>query len=242
MKKILALTAGLLFSLAIQPAFAQQTKGVIISLTGSGEVRADNDQAMASFFIEEQDKDKAVAASRVNQKMKQGTELLKKLDPEGKYATHGYYTYPVYQEPTTANRARILTGWRVGQYLELTTKNLLQLPASVAAVQSVLALNGLTFGLAPETAKNLEAKRLTAAYDNVQEKVQIVAHAMGRNPAEASIESLDFDASNNRVQPQPRMFAAVSPMMAKGNAVEETSFEPGQTVLSATVAVKIRFH
>lgn len=242
MKKILLITAVLLSGLAMQAAVAQQTKGVTVALTGAGEVRADNDQAVASFFIEEQDKDKAAAASRVNQKMKQGTEILKKLDPDGKYATHGYYTYPIYQEPTAANKTRTLTGWRVGQYLELTTKNLLQLPANVAAVQSVLALNGLNFGLAPDTTKNLEAKRLTAAYDNVQEKVQIVARAMGRNPAEASIESLDFDAANNHLQPQPRMFAAVSPMMAKVNAVEETSFEPGQTVLSATVAAKIRFN
>lgn len=239
MKKIFVLTVFMLFSLALVPALAQQTKGVVIALTGTGEVRADNDLAVASFFIEEQDKDKSAAASRVNQKMKQGTEILKKLDPDASYATRGYTTYPVYQEPTAANKARTLTGWRVGQTLELTTRNLLQLPANVAAVQAVLALNGLHFGLAPETTKALETRRLTAAVDNMQEKIQIVAQALGRNPTQASIESLDFDGTSNSMQPQPRLFSA---MMEKSRAVEETSFEPGQTVLNATVAAKIRFN
>ena len=131
MKKIIVFTFIALLS---QVVLAQQTKGTIISVSGTGEVTAENDQAKATFFIEEQDKDKGVAASRVNQKMKDGTELLKKMDPDGKYATRGYYTYPVYSDQTSASKPRTLTGWRVGQYLDLTTKNIIQLPATVAAV------------------------------------------------------------------------------------------------------------
>ena len=241
MKKIALVTFVAMLSVLTIPAVAQQTKGTIIAVSGTGEVSAENDQAKASFFIEEQDKDKAVAASRVNQKMKDGTDILKKLDPDGKLATHGYYTYPVYTEPTSSNKPRVLTGWHVGQYLELTTKNIVQLPATVAAVQQVLALNGLNFGLSEDVAKNLEAKRLDAAYKNLHERVQIIAKAMGRDPADSSIETLDFDASTGHFQPQPRMFAAAS-MMAKGNAVQETSFEPGETTLTASVIAKIKFN
>jgi uncharacterized protein YggE len=241
MKKIVVITSIVMMSLLSVSALAQQTKGTIIAVSGTGEVTAENDQAKASFFIEEQDKDKAVAASRVNQKMKDGTEILKKLDPDGKFATHGYYTYPVYTEPTSSNKSRVLTGWRVGQYLELTTKSIVQLPATVAAVQQVLALNGLNFGLSEEVTKNLEAKRLEAAYKNLHERVQIIAKAMGRDPADSSIEALDFDSSAGHFQPQPRMYAAAS-MMAKGSAVQETSFEPGETTLTATVVAKIKFN
>jgi uncharacterized protein YggE len=240
MKKNALIFSVLIMSLLSMPVLAQQTKGTIIAVSGTGEVTAENDQAKASFFIEEQDKDKAVAASRVNQKMKDGTDILKKLDPDGKLATHGYYTYPVYTEPGSSNKPRVLTGWRVGQYLELTTKNIVQLPATAAAVQQVLALNGLNFGLSDEVAKNLEAKRLDAAYKNLHERIQIIAKAIGRDPADSSIESLDFDGSSGHFQPQPRMFAAA--MMAKGNAVQETSFEPGETTSTATVIAKIKFN
>ena len=223
------------------PVFAQITNGTLVSVSGVGEASAENDQAKATFFVEEQDKDKGVAAGRVNQKMRDGTELLKKMDPDGKFATRGYYSYPVYADQVSSSKSRNLVGWRIGQYLDLTTKNIQQLPASVAAVQQNLALNGLIFSLSDEVAKNLEAKRLEAAYKNLQERVQVIARAMGRNPAAAAIENLDFDGASNHFQPQPRMFAATS-MMAKGTAVQETSFEPGDTTLSATVTAKIRFN
>lgn len=147
MKKIIVITSVIWLVLSGQPALAQQTKGTIVSVSGTGEVIIENDEAKATFFIEEQDKDKSTAANRVNQKMREGTELLKKMDPDGKYATRGYYTYPVYSEQTSGNKPRNLVGWRVGQYLDLTTKNILQLPATVAAVQQTLALNGLNFSL-----------------------------------------------------------------------------------------------
>lgn len=236
MKKFLVISAVL--ALTSISAFAQQTKGTVVSVSGTGEVRADNDQAHASFFIEEQDKDKDAAASRVNQKMKQGTEILKKMDPDGKYATRGYYTYPVYSE---VNKSRTITSWRVGQSLELTTSHLQQLPATAAAVQQVLALNGISFGLSEATTKSLEAKRLEAAYQNLQERVQVIAKALGRDPADSTIESLDVDSASAHFQPLPRAFAA-APMMAKGAAVQETSFEPGDTVLSANIVAKIKFN
>jgi len=128
MKKMIAIFAVTLTALSAQSALAQQTKGTVVSVSGTGEVVAENDQAKVTFFIEEQDKDKAVAASRVNQKMKEGTELIKKLDPDGKLATRGYYTYPVYPDQTSSSKPRNIIGWRVGQYLDLTTKNILQLP------------------------------------------------------------------------------------------------------------------
>jgi predicted secreted protein len=241
MKKMIAIFAVTLTALSAQSALAQQTKGTVVSVSGTGEVVAENDQAKATFFIEEQDKDKAAAASRVNQKMKEGTELIKKLDPDGKLATRGYYTYPVYPDQTSSSKPRNIIGWRVGQYLDLTTKNILQLPAAVAAVQQTLALNGLNFSLAEETVKNLEAKRVNAAYKNLGERVQLIAKAMGRDVADSALESLDFVGSDNHFAPQPRMFAAAAPMM-KGSAVQETSFEPGETILTTTIVAKIKFN
>ena len=58
MKIFFVVTAVLVLSAFNPTAMAQQTRGTVISVSGSGEVRADNDVAHASFFIEEQDKDK----------------------------------------------------------------------------------------------------------------------------------------------------------------------------------------
>jgi uncharacterized protein YggE len=237
MKKIILLMSILLCT----QVFAQQTKGTVVMVSGSGEVKADNDQAVATFFVEEQNADKVVAASRVNQKMKQGTEIVKKADPEGKLATRGYYTYPIYSETSSTNKARVITGWRVGQYLDLTTKNIQQLASTVAAAQQVLALNGVSFGLSDEAMQRLDAVRLDSAYKNMQERAHIIAKAMGRTLNDASIESLDVDGVG-ATHPEPRMFAAAP--MAKNmlGAVPETNFEAGESTLTARVVGKIKFN
>ncbi|PRC91707.1 SIMPL domain-containing protein [Solimicrobium silvestre] len=240
MKKLFITATVVLCYLFSTQVFAQQTKGSLIVVSGTGEVKAENDQANATFFIEEQDKDKAAAAGRVNKKMKDGTEILKKADPEAKLATRGYYTYPVYSDTLSSAKTRTITGWRVGQYLELTTKNIQQLPATVAAAQQTLALNGLSFGLSDATMQRLDAARLEAAYKNMQERVQAIAKAMGRDAASAVIETLDFDGTASH--PEPRMFAAAAPMMARSNSVPETNFEAGESTLTAKVVAKIKFN
>jgi uncharacterized protein YggE len=78
--------------------------------------------------------------------------------------TQGYYTYPVYAEerplPNGQPARQRVTGWRVGQYVQMTTTSLDKLPKTVAAAQKVLALNNLQFGLTPETTRKLDEARL----------------------------------------------------------------------------------
>jgi uncharacterized protein YggE len=87
-------------------AFADQRR--LDCGAGVWKVKHVNDQATITLSVEEVDKDKALAASRVNQKMKQGLEIVKKADPQASLQTQGYYTYPVYPEevaPPQASRA-----------------------------------------------------------------------------------------------------------------------------------------
>ena len=80
------------------PAESLPTAGALVVVPAFGEVKHANDQAIAILAIEEQDKDKTAAASRVNQKMKQGIDIVKKQDPQASLKTQGYYTYPVYPD------------------------------------------------------------------------------------------------------------------------------------------------
>ena len=72
----------LLFSAVSAIGAEQPLPGTLVSVQALGEVMADNDEAHATFFVEEQDKDKGAAASRVNQKMRLGMDALKKEDPQ----------------------------------------------------------------------------------------------------------------------------------------------------------------
>lgn len=233
--------------LTASSAFAQSTSGTLVVVPAFGEVVHANDQAVASFTIEEQDKDKAVAASRVNQKMKQGMEIIRRADPQASLKTEGYYTYPVYAErrplPDGSAPKPQITGWRVGQNLQVKTTDLAGLPKMAAAAQKVLALSSLNFGLAPATLRKLDDERIAATYKNLNERIASIAAAMGRNRAEATLDTVDFEGSGNYAG-QDR---AASPMamksmrMNESASVAEPSFEPGETTLQMNVVGKVRF-
>jgi uncharacterized protein YggE len=237
---------------ALLPSYAQsgvQTTGTLVIVPAYGEVTQPNDEARASFMVEEQDKDKAAAASRVNLKMKQGAEIIRVTDPQAKLKTHGYYTYPVYADepapprPASGSRTRQPVGWRVGQYLEVTTLNLSALPKTVAAAQKLLALNGLQFGLSDVATGKLDRQRIEASYQHLNERIAAIAKAMGRNPADAMLETLDFEVSG-AYAPQADAARAKTMSMAAGREVapvEEPSFEPGETTLQMRVVGKVKF-
>jgi predicted secreted protein len=223
-----------------------QTSGTTIVVPAFGEVKHVNDEAHVTLMIEEQDKDKAAAASRVNQKMKQGIDIVKREDPQASLRTRGYYTYPIYPEdqPRAAGKTRQPTGWRVGQYLEMTTRNLTALPKTVAAAQRLLAINGLYFGLSEATSKQLDERRIAATYQNLTERIASIAKAMGRNTSDAVLDTVDFEASGAYAQQAdasaPKMMTR-SAAMPEAAPIEEPSFEPGETTLQMRLVGKVRF-
>lgn len=224
-----------------------QTNGVMVVVPAFGEVKHVNDQARMTFTVEEQDKDKALAATRVNRKMKQGTDLLKQQDPQANLQTRGYYTYPVYPEETQSrvntNKPRQPTAWRVGQYLDVTTTNLSTLPKTVAVVQSVLGLSNLNFGLSDATCKKMDDQRIAATYLILNQRIGSIARAMGRSESDAVLDTIDFEGSGNYA---PESAMPKSSMMVRAASMEsvpvvEPSFEPGETTMTMRVVGKVRF-
>jgi len=222
-----------------------QTAGTLVIVPAYGEVRQVNDEAHVVFMVEEQDRDKTVAASRANQKMKQGADILKREDPQGILQTRGYYTYPVYPDepPRPGSKSRQAIGWRVGQYLELKTTNIERLPKTVAAAQKVLALSGIQFGLSEAASKKLDGQRIDAAYKNLLDRIAAISKAMGRNPADAVIDTVDFEATGAYAQEDARGGAKMAMRAAAAEAapVEEPNFEPGEAILRMHVVGKVRF-
>lgn len=239
MRKLFVVTFLALLPLSVLAQQTAQTSGTLVVLPASGEVHQANDQATLLFAVEEQDRDQAAAASRVNRKMKQGADILKRRDPSAQLKTGSYSSYPVYAqpEPRTGGGLREPSGWRVRQTMEMVTSDLGKLPDTVSAAQGVLALVSLHFGLADTTARKLDEERIAATWRNLGERIAAVARAMGRNASDATLESLDFDAPGMAA---PAGFAARA-MAAPGAAVEAPSFEPGETTLQMHAVGKIRF-
>ncbi|QOY93246.1 SIMPL domain-containing protein [Massilia sp. UMI-21] len=235
-----------------QPVATPSTAGTLVVVPAFGEVKHANDQATVTFAVEEHDKDKNAAAARVNRKMKEGTEIVRRADPKAELKTMGYYTYPVYPEvppmpqPSVRTPAKpVPVAWRVGQYLEVKTTSLDTLPKTAAAAQKVLQINSVNFGLSPELEKRLDDQRIAATYRNLNERIASIASAMGRKPLDAVLDTVDFEGSGNYAGDAQ---GAAAPMMMRANAkremsdaMPEPSFEPGETTLQMRLVGKVRF-
>ncbi|NUU03680.1 SIMPL domain-containing protein [Herbaspirillum robiniae] len=249
----LMLGAALAAACIAAQAQSVQTTGTTVVVPATGELSVPNDQARVTLQVEEQDKDKTAAASRVNLKMKQGIDALKRQDPQATLKSYGYYTYAIYAEPqpVTAQqprqpaKARPIVGWRVGQYLDMTTQNLAQLPKTVSSAQSLLSLNGLQFGLSPAATKKLDAALFDATYKNLEERVSFISASMHRSPADAVLETVDFEGSGNyaapAAAPMAKMAMMRSDMAQEAASVAEPSFEPGESTVSMRLVGKVRF-
>jgi predicted secreted protein len=246
--------------LALNAAHAQNapaaatTSGTLIIVPAFGEVKHVNDEATVTFTVEEQDKDRAAAQARVNQKMKQGTDIVRREDPRAELKTVNYYSYPVYpevpdnpQRPLASQAARrIPIGWRVGQYLEVKTHNLDNLPKTAAAAQKVLGISNIDYHLSPELTKKLDDERIAATYRNLNERIASIARAMGRNPADAVIDTVDFEGSGHYAGGQSEAAAPMAMAMMRGKRADsaempEPSFEPGETRLEMRLVGKVKF-
>lgn len=252
-KSLVAVALVLAFSAAhAQTLPAPATSGTLVVVPAFGEVKHANDQAIITFAVEEHDKDKNAAADRVNRKMKEGTEIVRRADPNAELKTQGYYTYPVYPEvpPQPVGRTTqqpvkpVPIAWRVGQYLEVKTTNLAALPKTAAAAQKVLQINGVNFGLSPALEKRLDDQRIAATYQNLNERIVSIAKAMGRQPADAVLDTVDFEGSGNyagdmAAAPQAMMMRSAKREMA--DEMSEPSFEPGETTLQMRLVGKVKF-
>lgn len=239
MTKVHQLAMAVVLGTCALGAQAIQTGGSAVHVQAVGEVASANDQAQLVLSVEEQDKDKAIAASRVNTTMKLGTDRLRSMDASAQLKTQGYYTYPVYAEAQPkAGQAREIVGWRVGQRLAVTTQNIAGLPKLVAAVQGTLALSDIRFGLSPAAQKQHDAAVLASAYKNLSERASALAAAMGRNPADLVLEVVDLTPAGHAA---PQLMMARASMKADSESgVAEPSFEPGESVMSQEITGKFR--
>ncbi len=219
------------------------TAGTLVTLSASGEVKHANDQAHLTLRLDEQDKDRSAAVSRLNQKMKQGIALVKRDDSAALLTTRGYSTTPIYpDEPQKASaKLRQIIGWRVSQSLDVMTTNLTGLPALVADAQTLYALQGLSFSLTEPAVRKLDEERIQIAWRNLNARITAVTKAMGRSSADATIESVDVDSSANYAT-QQRNAVPMAMMRSAGDAmpIENPDFEPGETALSLQVSAKVR--
>ena len=236
MRQILAIAALALAASA--PTLAQQSlplppAGTLVLMTGAAEVELANDEAVANFFYEAQDADLTRAQSLVNQRVGDGTAVLKRADPKAQIETSGYSSYPVYSSGSN----RTITGWRVRQGVTVRTENLAALPKTVAAAQPLLALGGVEFRLSKAARDKVEAQLIQLAIANLNSRFTAAGQSMGVPPTRIRVEEINFGV-REAAPPQPMMMRSA---MQSSDAVTPPTFESGRSIERLSVTGKARF-
>lgn len=239
----------LLFIPLAQAQTIPSTQGTSMTIAAVGEVTHTNDQASLSFSAEAEDQNETVAASKVNQKMKEATALIKRLDPNAKLETSGYHTYPIYPSIESSTRTKQQTSrpirWRISQSLQVTTTSLTSLSKTVATVQGVVSFMGINFGLSERASQQLDQEKLAMAYHHLTQRIAAIAEAINVDKSRATIDKIDFATHDDDNGPIPRIMRMSAPvaadMMQRDNSVIEPSFEPGETTVKIRIIATVVF-
>jgi predicted secreted protein len=228
------LVLAVLIACAASAAFAQSpapAPGTLVVMNASAEVEVPNDEAVANFFFEAQDADLARAQAQVNQRVAEGTALLKRADPRAQLETTGYSSFPVYGQN---NRTQV--GWRVRQGVSLRTLDLAALPKTVAAAQPQLSLGSIDFRLSRAARERVEAELIQQAIGNLNARVAAAAQALGVPRERVRLEEVNFVGREGGPVPVMARMAA-SPM---ADSMPAPAFESGRSTERVFVTGRAR--
>ncbi|MBC3882060.1 SIMPL domain-containing protein [Undibacterium sp. LX40W] len=233
---------ALFCSMNVAPA-QELGKDSRLLIAGTSSLKFKNDRAVAWFSITEEGKDKEVAASAVNKRAKLILDQLKTNYQEVEVTTSSYSVESIEEEvetqisPTKKTLKSQRIGWRVRQSVSMRTTALDTLPKLISEFQQKMELDSLGFELSEAAQKRAEKDRLDAAYQNLFERMNVVAQIMGKKSADFLIDSIDFDGIESRSGRYQTVTVSASSVRRKGF---EPSFEPGTTNVEARVEARVR--
>lgn len=179
---------------------------VEFSIAASASVATDTVVAILSRQMEGENA--AAMADQVNKAVTQSVKQIKQI-PDIKVETADYQTTPLYQDDR-------LVGWRVRQSIRLESSNLPKLSSLLGELQQNLNLDGINYGVKPESMKRAEDALIEQALASFQQRAEKVTQGLGR----ARYRIVALQITNNAMPVQPIMMAARPMAMAEGPTVE----------------------
>ncbi len=225
----------LLFMVLLVPALRAQDHASIptLSVTGTGEVRAQPDQAIVRLGVTQEGTTAREAQQKANSVAQAILTSLRQLGIDSKQIQTSQLTlYPVYThngpEPVRSEPPRI-AGYRASNILSVTVDKIEQVGQVVDAGLKAGSnqVEGITFGLKDDTATRQQA--LTQAAGEARRKAETIAKALNVQ-LEGIHEVIEGGVS---VMPVREMM-----MMARADA--STPVAPGEVTVNATLTVKYR--
>ncbi|HFC52992.1 MAG TPA: DUF541 domain-containing protein [Gammaproteobacteria bacterium] len=170
-----------------------------VSLGAEASEEIANDTLVAILYLQQQGRNAAQVAERVNQAIAWGIERARERAAGIKIQTLGYQTSPVYQNGK-------LTGiWRIRQSLRLESKDSALLSELLGELQERLAIQHIGYQLSEESRGQAEQRLTEAAIASFKRKALLVARQF--DARDYRIVSVNISPAGSRGRPIPMRYA-----------------------------------
>ncbi len=211
--------------------FAQSTQETlydVIRLSTQASVEVDNDLMVVTLAVQEEDKDAAVLANKVNETMTWALEILDSYESIA-VRSRNYQTFPKYDSTKT----RQLVGWRANQSIELETDNFAAAGKAIQTLQERLQVKNINLSVKPATRENAADVLIENALNAFKDRAALVQ----RNFNSGGFRILELDISSNRSAPISRNARVMTLESSSSLSVESA---PAIAAGSSTVQVQIQ--
>lgn len=226
--------AGLLSVQLTMPVQAQtmnETLYNVINLTSEASAEIDNDLMIATLVVQQEDKDPAVLADKVNSTMAWAVDLLRPFETLS-IKTRDYQTYPRYD----TSQVRRLIGWRATQTLQLETEDFGAAGQAIQQLQEKLQVQGIRLMTKDSTREKASDKLIDEALNAFKDRAELVQKNLGSS----GYRILDVNIQTG--QSNAPMFNARAEMadVMRSSVAAEPVVEPGSSRVTVQVFGRVQ--
>ncbi|MDH5358397.1 MAG: SIMPL domain-containing protein [Gammaproteobacteria bacterium] len=192
-----------------------------ISLQAIAVNNVANDVLVATLVVQENGKNPAKLAQRVNQKM---TQVLDKVAQIRGIVSHttNYNSHPIYKNGQ-------INSWEVSQQLRLTSQNYDQLGKVIADLNELTTVQSMVFSVSDEVIDSIKEELTKQAITKFRAKATLIAKQFGKTNYRLVHVSVD----GNQPIPRPMMEKA---LMSDSHSATSPALSAGINKVSVTVS------
>lgn len=224
---------GLAAGLAMAPAavIASEHEPVfdVYSLSASAQGDVDNDLLRAELVVEDEDRDAAALANRINAAMGWALNEMLKF-PTVEEETAQYSTWPQYER----KQNRII-GWHASQVLKLESSDFDAARKAIKVLQERLQVRSMMLTTRVATRQAREDELISEALDAFRERALQIQLTMGAQ----DFRIMQVDVQTSDRQPSYRSMER-GYSMAESKVAAEPAIAPGTSNVRVTVSGRIQ--
>ena len=221
--------ASLLYFL-ISPVIAHDNEPLFnqVNLQAQSERDIPNDQLTVLLAVEEEGKEAAKIANKINKDMEWALNIAgKHNDIESRSLS--YNTYPIYDK-------RTVIGWRAIQQLELKSTSITELSELVGELQDRLQVKNMKFNPTRETRVRYENELIEEAMLAFKQRIEIVKKHMD----EKNVRIINLRVNTGGGRPQP-IYAESRILLSSSDSKRAPGVEAGTSKITVTINGSVQF-